>query len=316
MKYRKLGRTGLKVSEISLGSWLTYGNSVEKEAAASVIDKAYDLGINFFDTANVYATGEAEKLVGEALSKYNRESYVLATKVFWPMGEGVNDRGLSRKHVFEQAHASLKRLGTDYVDLYYCHRYDPDTPVDETLRTIEDLVRQGKVLYVGVSEWTAAQIQEALQVADHYLLDRIVVNQPQYSMLNRYIEPEILPLSERNGISQVVFSPLAQGVLTGKYKPGHQFPQGSRALDSSSNTWMGPFLQDEVLHKVEKLGGIASEMGITVANLALAWILRQPGVASAIVGASRPSQIEENVQASGIEITSEIESRIEEILNN
>jgi aryl-alcohol dehydrogenase-like predicted oxidoreductase len=314
MNYRKLGRTGLKVSEISLGSWLTYGNSVEKEAASAVIDKAYDLGINFFDTANVYARGEAEKMVGQALGKYPRDSYVLTTKAFWPMGEGVNDKGLSRKHVFEQAHASLKRLNTEYVDIFYCHRYDPETPVDETLRTIEDLVRQGKVMYVGVSEWTAAQIQEGLQTADHYLLDRIVVNQPQYHMFHRYIENEIIPLSERNGISQVVFSPLAQGVLTGKYKPGHEFPKDSRALDPTSNIFMGPFLQEAVLEKVEKLGALASEMSIAVANLALAWVLRKPNVASAIVGASRPSQIEENVKASGIEITLEIEEQIEKIL--
>lgn len=314
MKYRKLGRTGLKVSEISLGSWLTYGNTVEASTAAKVIDQAYDLGINFFDTSNVYARGEAEKVVGEALKKYPRESYVLATKVFWPMGEGPNDRGLSRKHVYEQANASLKRLGVDYVDIYYCHRFDPETPIDETLRTIDDLVRQGKVLYVGVSEWTAAQITDALRVADRYLLDRIVVNQPVYNMLNRYIENEIIPLGQREGIGQVVFSPLAQGVLTGKYKLGSSFPEGSRATDPRISTSMQRFLGEEQLQKVEQLSVIANELGITMSQLALAWILRQDNVASAIVGATKPEQIIENANASGIELSKDVIDNIESIL--
>jgi len=314
MKFRKLGRTGLQVSEISLGSWLTYGISTEKDTAISTIDKAYELGINFFDTANVYAFGEAEKIVGEALRKYPRESYVLATKVFWTMGPGPNDRGLSRKHVFEQAHASLKRLGLDYVDIYYCHRYDPHTPVDETLRTIEDLVRQGKVLYVGVSEWTAAQIQEALQVADHYLLDRIVVNQPVYNMFNRYIEKEVMPLSSRNGISQVVFSPLAQGILTGKYKRGENPPEGSRATDPKTGQFIRNLMHEDVLEKVERLKSVADDCQITLSQLAIAWILRQDNVASALVGASRPGQIEENVKASGIRLSEDVLEQIEKIL--
>ncbi|GGE50899.1 aldo/keto reductase [Pullulanibacillus camelliae] len=314
MEYRKLGRTGLKVSEISLGSWLTYGNSTEKDTATKVIDKAYDLGINSFDTANMYALGEAEKIVGEALAKYPRESFVLATKVFWPMGEGPNDRGLSRKHVFEQLHASLKRLKMDYVDIYYCHRYDPETPVDETLRTIDDMVRQGKVLYVGVSEWTAAQIVEGLGTADRYLLDRIVVNQPQYNMFHRYIEQDVLPTSEKNGISQIVFSPLAQGVLTGKYKRGQALPEGSRATDPSSNMFMNAFLEDDVLAKVEKLGDMAKGLDLSLSQLAIAWILRQPGVASALVGASKPHQIEENAKASGIKLSDETINAIEDIL--
>lgn len=315
MEYRKLGRTGLKVSEVSLGSWLTYGNSTDRETAIKSIDKAYELGINFFDTANVYARGEAELVVGEALRKYPRESFVLATKVFWPMGSGPNDRGLSRKHVFEQAHASLKRLGVDYIDIYYCHRFDPETPVEETLRTIDDLIRQGKILYAGVSEWTAAQMAEALHVADRYLLDRIVVNQPQYSMLNRYIEKEVLPFSQKNGIAQVVFSPLAQGVLTGKYKPGAGLPKDSRAADPKSNMFMDNLLKDEVLLKVEKLQSIAEEMGISLAHLAIAWVLRQSNVASALVGASKPSQVEENVKASGIKLSDEVVNKIEEILS-
>lgn len=315
MNYRRLGRTGLKVSEISLGSWLTYGNSVEEQNAARTIDEAYELGINFFDTANVYAQGEAEVIVGRALKKYRRESLVVATKVFWPMGDGPNDRGLSRKHVFEQANASLKRLGMDYVDLYYCHRYDPETPIDETLRTIEDLVRSGKVLYVGVSEWTAAQIQEALQVADRYLLDRIVVNQPQYHMFHRVIEKEIIPLSERNGISQVVFSPLAQGVLTGKYKRGASgLPEGSRAADPKSNMWIHNYLTEAHLTKVEQLDALAQELGISMAQLAIAWILRLPNIASALIGASRPEQVKENVKASEVKLSADVIERIERIL--
>lgn len=311
MKYRKLGGTGLKVSEISLGSWLTYGGYVERENAVHAIRTAYDLGINFFDTANVYERGGAEELVGEALKAYPRESYVLATKVFWPMGDGPNDRGLSRKHVIEQANASLKRLGHDYVDIYYCHRHDAETPLYETLRAIDDLVRSGKVLYVGVSEWQASQIAEALGVADRYLLDRIVVNQPIYNMFERYIEKEIIPLSERSGIGQVVFSPLAQGLLTGKYTSASDFPADSRAAKID---WMGKGITEEKINKVRQLEGIASELGISVGNLALAWILRQPNVASALVGASRPEQVTENAKASGITLSEDVLEQIETIL--
>lgn len=311
MEYRKLGRTGLKVSEISLGSWLTYGGYVEKENAVRSIKTAYDLGINFFDTANVYEKGAAEELVGEALKAYPRESYVLATKAFWPMGEGPNDRGLSRKHVMEQVHASLKRLGHDYVDIFYCHRHDPDTPLDETLRTIDDLVRQGKVLYVGVSEWQASQIAEALTVADRYLLDRIVVSQPIYNMFERYIEKEVMPLSERHGIGQVVFSPLAQGLLTGKYTSSTDIPADSRAAKLE---WMRKGITEEKIAKVRELEKVAAELGLSVGNLALAWILRKPIVASALVGASRPEQVTENAKASGVKLSEDVLSRIEEIL--
>ncbi|MEK3731835.1 MULTISPECIES: aldo/keto reductase family protein [Paenibacillus] len=311
MKYRRLGRTGLKVSEISLGSWLTYGGYVERENAVNAIKTAYDLGINFFDTANVYERGAAEVLVGETLKAYPRESYVLATKAFWPMGDGPNDKGLSRKHVMEQAHASLKRLGHDYIDIFYCHRHDPETPLDETLRAIDDLVRQGKVLYVGVSEWQASQIAEALGVADRYLLDRIVVNQPIYNMFERYIEKEIIPLSERSGIGQVVFSPLAQGLLTGKYTSANDIPADSRAAKLE---WMRKGITEEKIAKVRELEKVAAELDLSVGNLALAWILRQPNVASALVGASRPEQVEENAKASGVELSEDVLNRIEEIL--
>lgn len=315
MNYRKLGRTGLKVSEISLGSWLTYGNSTEEDIAFKTIDKAYELGINYFDTANAYANGQAEITMGKALKKYSRESFVLSTKVFWPMGADLNERGLSRKHILAQAHASLKRLGVDYIDIYYCHRFDHETPVEETLRAIDDLVRQGKVHYVGVSEWTAAQISEALCIADKYLLDRIVVNQPVYNLLNRYIEKEIIPFSDKFGVGQVIYSPLAQGVLSGKYKCGSELPKDSRAADPKSNMFMNDYLQDEQLTKVESLKKIAGELNISLAQLSIAWVLRQSNVASALIGASRPIQVEENVKASDISLSDEVLNKIDRVLN-
>ncbi|MBM7570741.1 aldo/keto reductase [Aquibacillus albus] len=313
MKYRRLGRSGLKVSEISLGSWLTYGKTVEDNTAEKTIHKAYELGINFFDSANVYERGEGERVLSTALKEYPRESYVITTKAFWPMGDGPNDRGLSRKHVTEQLHASLKRMNLDYVDVFYCHRYDPETPVDETLRVIDDLIRQGKILYAGVSEWSAAQIEEAVRVADQYLLDRIVVNQPQYNMFHRYIESEVIPVSEKYGVGQVVFSPLAQGVLSGKYKP-NQIPDDSRAANDSINRFIQGFLKEDVLNKVEQLKGVAKELDISLPTLALAWILRQPNVSSALIGASRPSQVEENVKAVDLELSDEVQEKIESIL--
>ncbi|MBO8164257.1 MAG: aldo/keto reductase family protein [Brevibacillus sp.] len=314
MKYRRLGNSGVKVSEISLGSWLTYGGYVGKEQAMATIDKAYELGINFFDTANIYMNGEAEKVVGEALRKYPRESYVLATKVWGPMGERPNDRGLSRKHIMEQCEASLKRLGVDYIDLYYCHAFDHDTPMEETLRAMDDLVRQGKVLYIGISNWTAAQIAEALAIVDKYLLHRIVANQPLYNMFAREIEQEVIPLCERNGIGQVVYSPLAQGVLAGKYKTVSDEPAGSRASDKHGAKTVKSWLKEENLRKVERLRPIAEELGLSLAQLALAWTLRQPNVSSAIIGASVPEQVEDNVKASGVSIPDEALAQISEAL--
>ncbi|WP_411350362.1 aldo/keto reductase family protein [Paenibacillus sp. WLX2291] len=313
MNYRRLGGSGLKVSEISLGSWLTYGGYVERENAVHSIRKAYELGINFFDTANVYERGEAEKVVGETLKDYPRESYVLATKVFGNMGDGPNDRGLSRKHITEQCHASLQRLGHDYIDLYYCHRFSPETPIEETLRALDDLIRQGKVLYVGVSQWTAAQMQAAVGVADRYLLDRIVVNQPVYNMFDRYIEDEVIPLGETYGIGQVVYSPLAQGLLTGKYKSLTDIPSDSRAAKLN---WDDKKINDQKLEQVQQLQQIADEAGLSLTHLALAWILRQPNVSSALVGASRPEQVEQNAGASGVTLSSDVVEAIEKVLSS
>ncbi|MBM7692056.1 voltage-dependent potassium channel beta subunit [Peribacillus deserti] len=314
MQYRRLGRSGLKVSEIGLGSWLTYGTAVEEDKSAACIHKAYELGVTFFDTANAYNKGAAERVLGEALKEYQRSSYVLATKVFFSMGKGPNERGLSRKHIIEQCEASLKRLGVDYIDLYQCHRYDPETPVDETLRALDDLVSQGKILYAGVSEWSAAQITDAVHIARAQHLRPLISNQPIYNMLVRYIEKDVLPVSEKEGLGQVVFSPLAQGILTGKYKPGQEVPSASRAANEGTNTWINSYLNDDVLTRVEKLAIIAKSLDVELSQLALAWVLRQPGVSSAIIGASRPEQVEQNVKASGLEIPQNILDEIDSVL--
>ncbi|UOF92556.1 aldo/keto reductase family protein [Fodinisporobacter ferrooxydans] len=314
MKYRHLGNSGLKVSEIGLGSWLTYGNATEKQIAVDCIDRAYELGINFFDTANAYNQGEAEKVVGEALRKYPRDSYVLATKVYFPMGDGPNDRGLSRKHIVEQCNASLKRLGVEYIDLYQCHRYDVNTPLEETLRALDDLIAQGKVLYAGVSEWTAAQITHAKGIAEKRNLRPLISNQPIYNMLVRYIEKEVIPACEQFGLGQVVFSPLAQGILTGKYKPGNQIPGESRAANADTNHWIKSYLRDDVLGCVQKLATIAKSVDATLSQLAIAWVLRQGNVSSAIIGASKVSQIEENIKAIDVLLTEEISREIESVL--
>jgi aryl-alcohol dehydrogenase-like predicted oxidoreductase len=315
VEYRRLGNSGVKVSEISLGSWLTYGGSVAEEQARSCIDRAYEIGINFFDTANVYMRGAAEEIVGRALRDFERDSYFLATKVYFPMGEGPNDKGLSRKHVTEQCHASLKRLGVDYIDLYQCHRYDENTPLEETLRALDDLVRQGKVLYIGVSEWTDDQISDALRIAGEMNLDRIVSNQPQYNMIQRRIEGGIIPLCEREGVGQVVFSPLAQGVLTGKYRSGYAPEEGTRAADPESNRFMRQLMNEEVLSAVDGLRSVASEADLSLPQLALAWVLRQDNVSSAIIGASRPEQVDDNAAASGVKLPADVVSEIDRILD-
>jgi len=305
MQYRKLGKWGVKVSEVSLGSWLTFGHATDEQTAAQCIYRAYELGINLFDTANVYAAGRAEEVMGKALKAFRRDSYVLATKVYFPMGNGPNDRGLSRKHAFEQCHASLKRLGTDYIDLYQCHRYDRETPLEETVRAMGDLIRQGKILYWGVSEWSASQILDAIHLCQQMNIDPPVSNQPHYNMLGREIEKEVLPMCERVGIGNIVFSPLAQGVLTGKYQPSSPPPPDTRAADESSNMFMRWLMSDEVLTKVQKLRPIAERNGLTMAQLALAWCLRQPMVSSVIIGARKVSQIEDNVKASGVHLSPE-----------
>lgn len=315
MQYRKLGKYGVKVSEVSLGSWLTYGGATENDAAKACIEKAYDLGINFFDTANGYARGKSEEVVGRVLNTYPRESYVLATKVFFPMGDGPNDRGLSRKHIFEQCHASLKRLDKEYVDLYQCHRYDADTPLEETLMALDDLVRQGKILYYGVSQWSAAQIEDAVKIARERNLHPPVSNQPAYNAINRDLEKEVMPVCEREGIGLVVYSPLAQGLLTGKYKPGQPLPEGSRAADEKQNMFLnGGKLDEKILEKVQSLTPLVERHGITLSQLALAWCLRKPAVSSVIIGASKPSQIEDNAGASGVKLSEDDVNAIDSAL--
>ena len=317
MEYRQLGKYGVKVSEISLGSWLTYGNATEAETAEKCIDTAYDLGINFFDTANVYANGESEKVVGKSLAKYPRESYFLATKVFFPMGPGPNDRGLSRKHIFEQAHLSLKRLNVDYIDLYQCHRYDPTVPLEETLQALDDLAAQGKILYAGVSEWSGEQIGRAADLIKAHNWHPLVSNQPYYSMIGRKIESDVIPVSEREGLGQVVFSPLHQGVLTGKYKPGQAPAEGTRASDPKQNMFLNHGKLDEkILTAVQEIVPLAESLGLTMSQFALAWILRQPNVSSAIIGASKPSQVQDNAGAAGKKIPAEILAKVDDILKD
>ncbi|MDQ0253401.1 voltage-dependent potassium channel beta subunit [Evansella vedderi] len=314
MRYRNVGNSGLKVSEIGLGSWLTYGTAAEQEAADACVRAAFENGINFFDTANAYNRGAGEEAMGAALKKYDRSSYVLSTKVFFPMGDGPNDRGLSRKHIMEQCEASLKRLNVDYIDIYYCHRFDDQTPVEETLRALDDLTAQGKILYSAVSEWTAAQITEATGISQRLNLRPLISNQPIYNMFERYIEKEVLPVSEKNGIGQIVFSPLAQGVLTGKYKPGMDLPKDSRGADESVNFVIKSYFQENVLECVQELNSLAKELGISLSQLSLAWVLRHPGVSSALIGASKPAQIEENVKAVEVDLSEDTLAEIERIL--
>ncbi|WP_413526779.1 aldo/keto reductase family protein [Marinilactibacillus psychrotolerans] len=314
MEYRQLGNSGLKVSEIALGSWLTYGKTVEDTTAEDCIRLAYEKGINFFDTANVYEQGQAEKVLGKVLKEYDRDKVVVATKVYFPMGDGPNDRGLSRKHIIEQCDRSLQRLGMDYVDLYQCHRFDSSVPLEETIMALEDLVRQGKVLYTGVSEWSAAQIEKAQGIIQHRGYHKMVSNQPVYNLLQRYIEKEVLPVSESHGMGQIVFSPLAQGVLTGKYKPNAEIPKDSRAANKEIGRFVDRYMDNETLEAVQKIDSIADQLDLSLVQLSLAWILRQPGVSSAIIGASKPSQIEENVQASGIKLSQDVLDEIDKVL--
>jgi aryl-alcohol dehydrogenase-like predicted oxidoreductase len=310
MKYRKLGSSDLEVSEISLGSWLTYGVGIEAEKARACLDEAFNQGVNFIDTANIYGRGAAESFLGEALERRPRDSYVLATKLYFAMSD--SDRGLSRAQVQKQLDASLKRLRTDYVDLYQCHRYDRDTPLEETMEALTRAVDSGKVRYIGFSEWPAERIQAALDLPG---VAKFVSSQPQYSLLWREPEEEVVPLCAANGISQIVWSPLGQGVLSGKYDPDAPPPRDSRAASNDMGEYMDRLMEPGVLRAVQRLKPIAEEAGLTMPQFALAWVLREPNVASAIIGASRPSQVIENAHASGVIVDTQLFIRAEQILD-
>jgi voltage-dependent potassium channel beta subunit len=314
MQYRKLGDAGMKISEIALGGWINFGETqMEHENAEKIIVTAYENGINFFDIADVYENGEAEKQIGGVLAQFPRHTLVISTKVFFPMSDEVNDRGLSRKHIFESIEKSLNRIGTDYVDIYFCHRPDPETPLRETVKAMNDLIEQGKVMYWGTSEWPAARIAEASAIAEHYGWHLPRAEQPNYSMLNRSrVEDHILPTTEHLGIGLTVFSPLAQGMLTGKYDDG--IPEGSRF---DKREWAKKWgYSEERVEKVRKLKPIAEKLGITRAQLALAWILRQPGVSSVITGATKISQVEDNVQAAEVELSGDVLKEIDAVLQD
>jgi len=315
MEFRRLGRSGLNISEISYGNWITHGSQVEEEQALACVQAALDAGITTFDTADVYANTRAESVLGRALAGQRRESLEIFTKVFWPTGPGgPNDRGLGRKHIMESANASLERLQTDYVDLYQAHRYDDSVPLEETFLAFADLVRAGKVLYIGVSEWNAEQITRGAELARELKVP-FISNQPQYSMLWRVIESEVVAASEQAGISQIVWSPIAQGVLTGKYLPGQAPPAGSRATDEKSGkNFISRLLRDDILEKVQQLKPIADEVGLSLAQLAVAWVLQNQNVASAIIGATRPAQVAENVKAAGVKLDADVLKKIDEVL--
>ncbi len=317
MQYRYLGNSGLKITEITYGNWLTHGSQVENDAAKACVRAALDAGITTFDTADVYANTVAEEVLADALKGERRESLEIFTKVYFPVGpKGANDVGLSRKHIMEGINGSLRRLQTDYVDLYQAHRFDVETPLEETMIAFADVVRQGKALYIGVSEWTADQIREGAKLAKELNI-QLISNQPQYSMLWRVIEDQVVPASDEAGVSQIVWSPVAQGVLTGKYQPGQAAPEGSRATDTKGGQNMiSRFMNDDVLTRVQKLRPIADELGLTMAQLAVAWVLQNQNVAAAIIGASRPEQISENVKASGVEIPAELMVKIDESLGD
>jgi voltage-dependent potassium channel beta subunit len=315
MEFRHLGRSGLMVSEISYGNWITHGSQVEEDAATACVRAALDSGITTFDTADVYAATRAEAVLGRALQGERREGVEIFTKVYWPTGPGPNDRGLSRKHIMESINGSLRRLQTDYVDLYQAHRYDYTTPLEETMEAFADIVHSGKALYIGVSEWNASQIREAYEVARELKI-QLVSNQPQYSMLWRVIESEVVPTSEELGIGQIVWSPIAQGVLTGKYLPGQPPPAGSRATDDKSGAAIiARLMSDEVLTTVQQLKPLAEQAGLSMAQLAIAWVLQNSNVSSAIIGASRPEQVHDNVGAAGVKLDADLLKAIDEIIN-
>ncbi|MBD7951197.1 aldo/keto reductase family protein [Oerskovia rustica] len=314
--YRFLGNSGLKISEITYGNWLTHGSQVENDVATQCVHAALDAGITTFDTADVYANTKAEQVLGDALKGQRRESLEIFTKVYWPTGPGgANDSGLSRKHVMESINGSLQRLGTDYVDLYQAHRFDQSTPLEETMQAFADIVRQGKALYIGVSEWTADQIRAGHALSKE-LGFQLISSQPQYSMLWRVIEDEVVPTSRELGLSQIVWSPVAQGVLSGKYLPGQPAPAGSRATDANGSRFIQQFMTEDVLTRVQQLKAVADELGLTQAQLAVAWVLQNDNVAAALIGASRPEQVAENVKASGVVIPAELMAKIDEILGD
>ncbi|WP_300460013.1 aldo/keto reductase family protein [uncultured Nocardioides sp.] len=317
MEFRYLGNSGLKISEITYGNWLTHGSQVENDAATACVRAALDAGISTFDTADVYANTKAETVLGEALKGERRESLEIFTKVYWPTGPGgKNDTGLSRKHIMESINGSLTRLQTDYVDLYQAHRYDTETPLEETMQAFADVVRQGKALYIGVSEWTADQIRAGHALAKDLGI-QLISSQPQYSMLWRVIEGEVVPACEELGISQIVWSPIAQGVLTGKYQPGQAPPAGSRATDDKGGADMiKRWMDDDLLTRVQQLRPLADEAGLTMAQLAVAWVLQNPNVASALVGASRPEQVEDNVAAAGKKLDADLMKAIDDVLGD
>ncbi|TWE11715.1 aldo/keto reductase family protein [Rudaeicoccus suwonensis] len=317
MEFRYLGKSGLKISEITYGNWLTHGSQVENDAAVRCVRAALDAGITTYDTADVYANTAAETVLGGALASERRESVEIFTKVYFPTGPGgPNDTGLSRKHVMESINGSLRRLRTDYVDLYQAHRFDYETPLEETMTAFADIVRQGKALYIGVSEWTADELRAGHALAKD-LGFQLISNQPQYSMLWRVIEQQVVPTSDDLGISQIVWSPVAQGILTGKYKPGQEPPAGSRATDDKGGADMiSRFMNDETLTAVQKLQPIADDLGLTMAQLAIAWVLQNSNVASAIIGASRPEQVTDNVKASGVKLDADVLSRIDDAIGS
>ncbi len=313
MEFRHLGRSGLLVSEISYGNWLTHGSQVEEEQATACVHAALDAGITTFDTADVYAGTKAEAVLGRALAGVRRESYELCTKVYWPTGPGRNQRGLSRKHILEAIEGSLRRLQTDHVDLYQAHRYDYATPLEETMTAFADLVRAGKVLYLGVSEWRAEEIRAAAALARELRVP-LVSSQPQYSMLWRVVEAEVIPTCAELGLSQIVWSPLAQGVLTGKYLPGQPPPDGIPAADPTGSSFVRRFLHDDVLAAVQNLRPVAEQAGLSMAQLAVAWVLQNPNVASAIIGASRPEQVHDNVAATGVRLEPDLLAAVDDVL--